>query len=566
MLLLTTCPAARAQVAAPDSAAVAPLRVGAISIDVSDIFTEQEVAAASGPNRLLRRAMNTLHINTRPGVLRRELVFAEGDSLDLSRLAESERNLRSLGILNRISVAPADTGADGRVGVAITARETWTLGVGVNFALAGNGDIRWNLALTEKNFLGSGTVVQGSVGNDLDATYGGVYLRRDHALATPLRLEFNLDERSDGHDRWARVTLPFRRDDQRWSMNVEGWTRRYAGRYYLSNAGPAGVDPTRPTSLYALVPRDDRGVELEVRRLLDDGRGDRIWRAGLGLEVRRLDHQVGNGLFYLSDGRVADLGYLDEPGQPLHRDQGVSVWPYLTIASKSRTWVKTRFLQRYGNLEDVPIGPAWELRLGPVGPAMGATAGYGDAWRALLGASNWVQLGESFLVQSVSLDATVLADEADDRQHLADVLVGGYRRFGPAERPYTAKTFVEAVHGDGRRGDKVTVLGLDRGLRTLDIDGMAGDRLLRWSAEVGRVLPMVPLDLVQVGWGVFYSGGLARWQDEDRDLSGARHEIGAGLRFGGTRSGTAELARVDVTWDATGESGVVITTVSRGYF
>ncbi len=568
MLLLTTCPDAGAQeMAAPDSASSsAPLRVGTISIAVSDIFSEHEVASATGVNRLLRRGMNALHINTRYGVLRRELVFAEGDSLDLTRLAESERNLRALGILNRISVAPTDTAADGQVGVAITARETWTLGVGVNFALAGNGDIRWNVALTEKNFLGSGTVVQGSVGNDLDATYGGVYLRRDHVLGTPLRVDFNIDERSDGHDRWARVALPFRADDQRWSMNVEGWTRRYAGRYYLSNAGPSGVDPTRPASLYARVPRDDRGAQIEVLRLLGDGAGDRLWRAGMGLEVRDLDHELGSGLFYLSDGRVADLGYLADPGEPLHRDQGVSVWPYFTLASKSRRWVKTRFLQRYGNMEDVPLGPVWEIRIGPTGPSVGGTAGYGTAWRGLVGASNWVQAGENFLLQSLAVDASVLADQDDDRQHLVDLLLGAYRRVGPAERPYTFKTFVEAVHAGGRRGDKVTVLGLDRGLRTLDIDGMAGDRLLRWSAEVGRLLPVVPLDLVQVGWGVFYSGGIARWQDEDRDLADARHEIGAGLRFGGTRSGTADLARVDVTWDATGETGVVITTVSRGYF
>ena len=52
----------------------------------------------------------------------------------------------------------------------------------------------------------------------------------------------------------------------------------------------------------------------------------------------------------------------------------------------------------------------------------------------------------------------------------------------------------------------------------------------------------------------------------DRDLRDARHEVGLGLRLGGVRSGTSDLARVDLSYDLGGTEGFVITTVSRGHF
>ena len=540
------------------------LRVGAIRLESHNIFSAPEISAARGLNRLLRRTMNALHVPTRPWVIRRELLLQRGERFDARLVAESERNLRALGILNRVAITPTDTTSDGRVDLVVRSHEAWTLSLGLSFALASSGDLRWNLALTERNFLGHGVFLQGVAGHDLDAHYGRLYLRQNRFLSTPLTFEGNWDERTDGHSRWLGLSVPFRTEAQAWSFSLRLLDRRYRTRWYLSNAGPAGMDPARWQSLYALLPLWSRLLRADVAWRVSEATRGRIWRLGAGLQIQDLDHDLGDGLFTLADGRRADLAFLAAPGQPLQRDRGREVWPHLILASQGRRWTQTRFLVRYGGLEDVPLDPAWELRIGPAGPAVGSTAGARDRWRLTLGASNWDRARDSFWMQRLSGFAVLGAPA--DRHHQFELLVGNYQRFETAGQPLTLKTFLEASTGDNLRGDQAPFLGLDRGLRTLDIDGMAGDRLLRWSTELGRTLPWVVLDIVQTGWGVFYNGGVASWRDEARGLADARHEIGAGLRFGSTRSGVSDLARLDVTYALTGRAQLVLTTVARGFF
>jgi len=540
------------------------LRIGEIRLELGGIFSPAEVAASRGANRTLRRAMDALHADTRPWVVEQELLFAPGDALDPQKLEESARNLRALGILNQVEVVPVDTTSDGRVTVRVAARETWTLSTSLSFALASSGDLRWSIAATEKNLLGWGLHLTAAVGHGLDASFGRIYVKQNRFLRSPLTCELNLDSRSDGYDRWLRVSLPFRANDQAWSVDAVGWQNEYETRWYLSNGGPSGAAPEREQSLYALLPRTSDLVELRVQRRLSPADRGRIWRVGLGVNISRLDYDLGDGLFGLSDGRTADLSYLAEPGQTLARDRGTEVWPQLILSSQGRTWVQTRFVTRYGNDEDLTLDPAFVIATGPAGPSLGSTTGTGERWKLSLGYSNWDQTGRSFWLYQANALATF--GGADDRKHDVQLMLGSYLRFGDAGRPFTVKTFLEGVHGEALRGDAVSVLGLDRGLRTLDVDGMAGDQLLRWSSELGRTLPWVVLDIMQTGWGVFYDGGLARFADEARDLGDARHEVGCGLRFGSTRSGTSDLARFDVTYDLTAGTGFAITTVARGFF
>jgi hypothetical protein len=540
------------------------LRVGRITLEQRDIFTPEEVAEASGPNRFLRRSMNALHWTTRPWVVSKELLFHSGRPYRPALLAESERNLRSLGFLNEVDVVATDTTADGLVNVVVHTRETWTLAAEFSFALAGDGEVRWDASLAEENFLGYGLEVRGALGNDLDATYGRLYFKMNRVQHTPLSVRLNVDERSDGFDRWFQVTLPVRSDDQAWSANATVWDQRLRTRWYLSNGGPAGQDATSSERLYALLPRQRSGLELAVLTRVSDEHRGRVWRVGAGLRITEMDYMLRGNTSLLSDDRLADLSYLDVPGQAMGRESGTTVWPYLTVASTGRRWAKTRYLLRYGNEEDIPLDPSFVLQVGPTGSALGSTAGEGGRVIIEGDLRNWNQVGRSFLMQR--LDGEAAFGHRADRYHRVDLVLGSHLRMGPEVRPLTLKTYVEGVHSEGLRGDRIPVLGLDRGLRTLNLDGMAGERLVRWSAELGKGLSWTPLDLVRMGWGVYYGGGLAWWSDEDRDLSDARHEAGLGLRLGFTRSSNSPVARIDLTRDLSGQDGWVLTTVTGGFF
>lgn len=541
-----------------------PLQVGSIQVQLQDIFAYDEVAVARGINRLLRRSMNAAHVTTREWVVRSELLFDTGDPYDPALLAESERNLRAAGFLSHVAVTAIDTTADGRVNVLVTTKESWTLEAGVSFAVASSDDQRWRVTLADENFIGYGFELLAAVGQVPDADYTRLGFRMNRFLHTPLTVDADFDNRSDGYNNGLRITVPFRAADQTWAANFQVQDQDIGVRWYLSNGGPAGTDPAADDRLYAVLPRHWTGVNVGLqRRISPVGRG-RVWRLGLGLNVTNLRYDITGSSNELSDGRFVDLSFLDEPGEPMDRATGTEVWPYLTVASVGREWVKTCYLLRYGSDEDIPLAPAFRLQLGPSGPQLGSTSGEKMRMITTVDIRNWDQFGRTFLVQWI--DGTAVVGRRDDRYHKIDAMIGSYVRFGPQDRPFTLKTFVEGIHSDRWRGDKIAVLGLDRGLRTLGLDGMAGEKMLRWSTEIGRTTRWELLDLLRTGWGLYYGAGIATWNDETRDLGDVRHEAGVGLRLGFSRSSGSPLARIDLTRDLSGEDGWVVTTVSSGFF
>src|SRR6266478_853338 len=79
-----------------------------------------------------------LHVETREYVIRRELLFQEGDPADPDVLYESECNLRRLVFLHdntRIETVARD---DGRVDVIVHTRDIWTTRPTVSISRQGN--------------------------------------------------------------------------------------------------------------------------------------------------------------------------------------------------------------------------------------------------------------------------------------------------------------------------------------------------------------------------------------------------------------------------------------------
>ena len=68
-----------------------------VHLDRRDIFDPQEQS-------WIARLANKLHFQTQPAVIQRELLFRTGKPYDSALVAESERNLRALGIFRRVQI------------------------------------------------------------------------------------------------------------------------------------------------------------------------------------------------------------------------------------------------------------------------------------------------------------------------------------------------------------------------------------------------------------------------------------------------------------------------------
>ena len=547
--------------------------MGEIEITTREIFSQQEVTEAPLPLHLMRRAMNALHVDTRQSVLRRELLFASGDPYDPRLLAETERNLRSLGIMNNVRVTAVDTTADGRVNVRITGRESWTLQTSVAYSRASSGDQRWNVQLSESNFLGRALTLGLGVGADENAGFWNGWYRQRRLLGSSFALGVDYAQRDNGHFRSVYLSRPFFAQDDRWGLDLLAWDNALDVRYYLSNASPAGIDPTRPASLYATLPYREKMFEGRFLIRASGLGGGRIWRVGAGLRLLDRDFARNEPLYEISDGRYLDLDWLFAPGTALDQAVGLQVLPYLWLQTSGRRWVRTSFARQYGPDEDLSLAWDVDLKIGLTGEATGSTVGSGSNASSTTDsrgsplhiegqAVRWYEVPGGFLV--VTLEGEAEWGGSYD-SHRLDGQCGWVGQNGPADAPWLTRLFVEAAHGERLLGTEVFRLGLDRGLRSLDYDGLAGERLVRWNLEQGKVLPGELLGLFRLGLAAFYSGGQARFADEQRDLSGAQHEFGCGLRLGPTRSANSQITRLDVTWNTDG-SGPVFTATTRGFF
>jgi len=540
------------------------LTVGRIEIIREPIFTEEEANTGPGFVRFVRKSFNTLHINTREFVIRRELLFTEGEPFDPRTLAETERNLRGLGYLHNVRVTAVDTTSAGDVSVRVVTQETWTLEASLAFQLA-SVDSRWKVSISEGNFLGRGLTAGFSVGADENGSFFSLFLRDRRLFGTDWRFDIFLSDRSDGYVRRIYIDRPFYTERQTWSLEAEVFASQREERYYLSNAGPAGVDPSSDASLWGRFPYLRENASLEWLRRLGSGDGRRVWRFGFGLRVENRDYDLDDPVVELSDGRFEDLSFLTEGRTPLTREEGVTVWPFLSLESVTRVWTKTRFLRRYGSVEDVPLGPALVFATGPAGPAVGSTAGFGGPrWRFELETTGWWRVGPGHVLGSASGRAT-LGEEAD-RNWWAVVLGGWFLNFGNPHKPWHSHVIAEAGHGENMLGFDAFRLGLQRGLRTLGFDGQAGDRLYRLNVEQGKVLPYDFFGFFNMGLAAFYAGGIAWYDGEDRNIYDARQEIGIGLRAGSMRSARSERTRLDITWALDGSEGPIFTAVTQGLF
>jgi len=540
------------------------LTFGEIEILTSDIFTTAEIDSSTGLLHFLFRTTNSLHIDTHHYVIRRELLFAEGDRYDPALLAETERNLRQIGYLRGVSVAAADTTADGRVNVYVHTRDTWSLKLNFSYTVASDRSKRWYLTLSDTNFLGHGVTFGAGLGEDENGTFTTFDFHSRRLFGSRWELGVIYSNRSDGYVKSVRLDRPFYALDQSWGGNGTWLSTLTSPRYYLSNAGPAGDDPSRRESLYTRFPQALDVVELSVGFRISSATHGRLVRVGPGLRWQERRFDLVPPVRELSDERWVDLSYLTEEGTPIAREQGTTVWPYLWLESSGRDYVKSNYLFQYGPTEDVPLGWAANLAIGPAGPAMGSTAGSDERVHFEAKFSDWSRtVGGHQLLRLTT--AGNLGGPAD-RYYRIDALAGWITWYGPYDTPWLTRVFAEVGWGENLLGSEAMVLGLDRGLRTLGFDGMAGDRLARWNLEQGRVLPIDLFGFMTVGVAAFYNGGAAWYQDEARDLGDARHEAGCGIRLGAKRSGTADTLRLDVTWPLEISGSPVLTAVTRGVF
>lgn len=482
------CSTARAQVRATE-------RIRAIVMDREAVFDSVEARFWA------YRLANTLHVATRPWVVRRELLFGEGDRYDSALVAESERNLRALGVFRDVTITPLRT--DSGIVIRVRTEDAWTTTLGVSAATSGTQSVL-DLSLQEGNLLGTRTVAVLAYRNDPDRSSIAAGFDTPRALADRVGLGVSIIDRSDGRAGSFPLRVPFLSLSARSGGSlVTSFSEGRVLRFAEGNGLP--VDSLwRETALI----RADAATALAASPA-------GFVRVGVQGYARR-------------DDMVPLLERADIP-----HTVTLTAGPYVSL--RAPRYVRVRNVARMGRTEDVDLGPFVSAGVLAAPRAWGYDrAGVGFLFSGSVGMplpSGFARLG----VRTSGLQTTAGTDSASAEAATSVVLQPGDRHLVVLH----ASGGVLRNPSPGYEFD----LGLGTGLRAFPAHAFTGDRQYVLAAEY-RLLAIPRLfGLAGVGAAVF-AGQAGAWYHGSRVRRGT--EVGAGLRIASLRE-AGGVWRLDVS-------------------
>ncbi|MFL5546823.1 MAG: hypothetical protein ACJ8AQ_04620 [Gemmatimonadales bacterium] len=152
------------------------------------------------------RMGNKLHFQTRAPVIRREVLLRPGQLYDSALVAESERNLRAMGIFRRVQIDSVRT--DSGLVLRVLTKDGWSTQLDWRFRSTG-GEVAFTLGMVETNLLGTASSAAIRYRNDPDRNSIALGFRRRRLFAGTVGLEFGYENRSDGRLSAVAIERPF---------------------------------------------------------------------------------------------------------------------------------------------------------------------------------------------------------------------------------------------------------------------------------------------------------------------------------------------------------------------
>lgn len=182
-------------------ASAEPLRVGKITVDAVPIFNAEEAKRGS-----FYRAANLLHVQTRTSLIRRFLLFREGDVYDPVKLAETERNLRLFDFLKSASVTAAAP-HDGVVDISVVTQDAWTTDVNGDFSNDG-GTAAYDFDVTQKDLFGTGSELELHLDHGVERSANTIEFLSPLVFGPYWNLDTLYSKNSDGNEEKLALDRP----------------------------------------------------------------------------------------------------------------------------------------------------------------------------------------------------------------------------------------------------------------------------------------------------------------------------------------------------------------------
>jgi len=477
--------------------------VDTILVERNDVFPP-EVAQGS----FLYRGMNAIHVITQEPVIRRELLFRQGEPLDSALIAESERNLRAKKIFREIVFDTVRV--DDRLAVRLRTRDGWSLKPKFKLGAASDGTLTGTLGVNETNLLGSGNQVYLAYDKQVDRDGLNASVNFSRPLGSQIDLRGNYAGLSDGKNGNWYAGLPLRFVAAPWGLEHNG----LAADQEVIRYRDRGTD--RDSLLYR---REALILGVDATRAIAVGpRG--YLRAGVHGEFRRESYTL--------------LPTLAAAGSPDSTYGAFGVFGELLRAR----FLEVDRLNGFG-AEDVDLST--RIRLGVnLAPSWLGYENTGIAPSIGLASGATVAAGRAFVWGAVDANALWSSAGLDS----ARVLVTASAGWKPAPDHATVLQVQGGILEGTPPGSEFD-LGYTNAPRSWEPHAFVGTRGVWGTLEHRWFKFQDVLQLADIALAAFVDYGGAWYEDQEARFGG---NLGFGLRSGSALASIATTGRLDIAW------------------
>ena len=513
---------APAAVRADEAAPLDEARLEADEVVIGEIILDkQDVFDLSNPkeNNWFFRLANKWHIITKDPVITNQLLLDSGDVYSKRLADESERILRRNVYFYDVTVKPVNH-QDGKVDLLISTKDVWTLNPGFSVSRKG-GENKTVIDIEELNLLGHGQLIRLARTDDVDRISKSIEFEDKTLGDSWVALRALYADNSDGESGLLRLVRPFYALDSRWSAGVS-----------LSDINQRGV-------LYDL---GEKAAEYQQERRFYSAFGG--WSAGLKNGwVRRYTAGV-----VFDEHRYSNV--LDATLPPAIPANRKFVYPFFGIEIVEDSFEKTRNRNQIKKTEDIQTGTHFAASVGWSDEDFDADQDallYSASASRLFGA-----LDKTALALSVSTSGRLA--QGDMANALTSVSARYSHRFSEKHSFFTT---ISTSYGHDLDLDNPVELGGDTGLRGYPLRYQTGDSRFLLSIEQRYFWDWYPLRLLRVGGAVFADIGRT-WGDHPLggEELGWLKDVGFGLRFAPTRTGSRKVVHLDIAFPLDGDPSI----------
>ncbi|OFX82299.1 MAG: hypothetical protein A2W99_09610 [Bacteroidetes bacterium GWF2_33_16] len=293
----------------------------------------------SSTTNWLQRTGNQTHIKTRNSILKNNLFFIEGDSIDPIQLADNEVLLRGLDFIKDAYIQIVEIpDNDEMVDILVITRDIWSIGFSVNFYNTSSGSIE----VYENNLAGIGHRLEGSL-----------FINTLYLPTSGFEFGYQIDNISNSFIK-TRINYYNAFETERYGIEI--WRRFHS--YNTKYAGSAGIYQT--STIKDIKKTDTTLYNVRLNYSTQDfwfGRSFQLKTGNLLFRDRTrivLGARFTSNYFYKGPEVSERYNYLYHNNQVLIG----------TIAFAQKKYYKSNLIYGFGKIEDIPIGNLLQANVG----------------------------------------------------------------------------------------------------------------------------------------------------------------------------------------------------------